>query len=279
MPHSHFMIDAYGSIEEHANNLMAVNELLNKLSTELQLRPVMPPFLVPYYYCADAEDGGISAFQICEGGHVTIHTFPYRSCYFVDILTDVFVTQSSAEEILRKQLYAERINTKIIDRRTIYSQTAKPQVDFELDFGPHYMIEVNGANMDMAWIYNWLDNIAPKINMRPITRPYVICDKVKEPSYISGMLVVAQSHIAVHYDIKSKQALIDIFSCEFLEDSIIQKILEDDFNEQFCEGFKSQLYSRGSKHKYKRKNSLIATSDQWRINSESLPLNGRPYST
>ncbi len=272
MPHYHFIMDAYGSIEEHANNLMAVNELLNKLSTELQLRPVMPPFLVPYYYCADAEDGGISAFQICEGGHVTIHTFPYRSCYFVDILTDEFFSPSSAEAILKKQLYAESINSKVIDRRTIYSQTAEPQVDSKLDFGPHYMIEVNGANMDMAWIYNWLDNIAPKINMLPITRPYVIYDNAKKPSFISGILVVAQSHIAVHYDIRSKQALIDIFSCEFLEDKTIQKILKDDFNEQFCTGFKSQLYSRGSKHvdKYKRKNARIATSDQWRSNSGSI---------
>lgn len=263
MPHLHFMMDAYGVVEEHSNNVMAIYEQLNYVANKLALEPVMPPFLVPYYYCDDAEDGGISAFIICRGGHITIHTFPYRSCYFVDVMSDNFFSASTAESVFRHQLYASRIQSELIDRRVIYSRPSL-EVDKHNDFGPHYMIEVNDREMTMDWIYTWLDNVAEKINMLPITRPYVIYDSKENPTYISGMLVVAQSHIAVHYNIQEKKALIDIFSCAFLEGETIESILRQDFGEntRWC------LYSRGSKHnnQYKRKEARTSVSKAWRNN-------------
>lgn len=264
MPHLHFMMDAYGVAEEHNNNVMAVYELLNSVAENLALQPVMPPFLVPYYYCEDAEDGGISAFIICKGGHVTIHTFPYRSCYFVDILTDEFFSASEAEGIFKRQLYAERVQSELIDRRAIYLSEDEDTVDAHRDFGPHYMIEVSDVDMTMESVYHWLDVVAPRINMLPISRPYVITDTVEEPSFISGILVVAQSHIAVHYDINERKALIDIFSCAFLEDDCIKSILA----ESFGENVRWRLCSRGSKHndQYKRKEIRTAVSKSWRNN-------------
>ena len=257
------MMDAYGSIEENANNLMAINELLNGVTHELSLSPVMPPFLVPYYYCNNSEDVGISAFTICRGGHVTIHTFPKRACYFVDILTDEFFTLATAESFFRERLFANRLHSKVIDRRMIY-QSREPKIDVDKDFGPHYMIEVADVEMTFEWIYHWLDNIATKINMLPIIRPYVIYDRPNDPEYISGVLVVAQSHIAVHYNLKSKLALIDIFSCEFLDDSVIRRILEDSLGSSY----KCYLVSRGSKHddNYKRKQTRINESAEWKNN-------------
>ena len=261
MPHLHFMMDAYGSIEENANSLMSVNEILNGVTHELGLMPVMPPFLVPYYYCNNSEDVGISAFTICKGGHVTIHTFPYRACYFVDILTDEFFTSTSAEGFFRERLFAKRVASKIIDRRMIYN-SREPEIDANKDFGPHYMIEVNDIDMTFESIYLWLDTIAPKINMLPIIRPYVIYDSPINPQYISGVLVVAQSHIAVHYNIEERSALIDIFSCEFLDDTTIRSILQNSFGLNY----KCYLVSRGSKHdnNYRRKAARISESSEWK---------------
>ncbi len=263
MPHLHYMLDAYGSVEENANNLKSINELLNCVTYELNLSPVMPPFLVPYYYCKDSEDVGISAFTICKGGHVTIHTFPYRACYFVDILTDDFFESSTAESIFRERLFANGINSKIIDRRMIYT-SREPLIDKNRDFGPHYMIEVNDFEMTFEWIYHWLDNIAPQISMLPIVRPYVIFDHPEKPEYISGVLVVAQSHIAVHYNLKTKSALIDIFSCEFLDDDRIRSILKASLKDHY----KCYLVSRGSKHNdnYKKKAARIRESADWQKN-------------
>ncbi len=255
------MMDAYGSIEENANNLKSINELLNGVTHELGLMPVMPPFLVPYYYCNNSEDVGISAFTICKGGHVTIHTFPYRACYFVDIFSDEFFTMSAAESFFKERLFASRVDSKIVDRRMIYNSKA-PEIDVNKDFGPHYMIEVSDVDMTFEYIYHWLDTIAPKISMLPIIRPYVIYDTPTDPEYISGVLVVAQSHIAVHYNIHTRSALIDIFSCEFLDDSTIRSILEQSFGSNY----KCYLVSRGSKHddNYKRKIARINEGAEWK---------------
>ena len=260
MPHLHFMMDAYGTVEEHANNLMAVNELLNAVAHELGLHPVMPPFLVPYYYCNDAEDGGISAFLICEGGHITVHTFPYRSCYFVDVLSDEFYSVDKAEAIFKEKLHADNTIIRMIDRRTIYDATEE-RIEAGKDFGPHYMIEVRDVDMTMEWIYRFLDHIAEKINMLAITRPYVITDKKNDPNFISGLLVVAQSHIAVHYDLRERKAMIDIFSCEFIEDAQIRELLDDSFKGNW----QCKLFSRGSKHsdRYLRKTNRVAISRAW----------------
>lgn len=54
------------------------------------------------------------------------------------------------------------------------------------------------------------NNVARALVCNLSCRPYVIYDRKENPSYISGILVVAQNHIAVHYDFHAKQALIDI---------------------------------------------------------------------
>ncbi len=240
----HIMLDAYDCESEQANSFMAVNNLLVNLTHKLGMEPVMPPFLLPYYYCDEMEDGGISAFIVCENGsHITIHTFPFRHCYFIDILTDVFCEESDIINIINQQIYAGNINIQVVDRRNDNSPSC--DINSSLDFGPHYMISVEDFDVTAEQIFKWLDNIAPKINMVPISRPYVIFDKMENPEFISGVLVVAQSHIAFHYDISERTANIDIFSCSFLDDGIVECMLEQAFGDKV----KIDLFARGSKYK------------------------------
>lgn len=248
----HFMMDAYDTIEENSNNLMSVNECLVKVADRLNLKSVMPPFLVPYYYCKKMEDGGISAFMLFDGGHITIHTFPYRACYFADIISDDFFSVSEAEGELLSIFNAKTVKTYSLDRR-LTGEMAECVHDPAVDFGPHYMITVRDTEMTFEGIYKWLDNLAPKINMEAITRPYVIYSTVKDPKYISGILVVAQSHVAVHYNIAEKLAYIDIFSCSFLENEQIEKVLKDSFGDNAT----YKLFVRGSKYEYSYQNSTV----------------------
>ena len=241
----HFMLDAYDCNYEQANNVMVVNNLLVSMATELKMNPIMPPFILPYYYCDETEDGGISAFILCENGsHITIHTFPYRYCYFVDILTDKFFSENDALNIIGRQIYAGNINTNVVDRRM--ENDPEERINSDVDFGPHYMITVENFEVTMEDIFKWLDCIAAKINMDPISRPYVMFDRVDDPKFISGVLVVAQSHIAFHYSIEEKTANIDIFSCSFLDDGVVDCILEQSFGENI----KINLLARGSKYKH-----------------------------
>jgi S-adenosylmethionine/arginine decarboxylase-like enzyme len=261
----HLMLDAYDCNFEQANNIMVVNSLLVTMANKLEMKPVMPPYVLPYYYCEETEDGGISAFIICENGsHITIHTFPYRYCYFVDVLTDKFFIEADVVDLLNRQIYAKTINSNIVDRR-IYNGKSN-DIDSSDDFGPHYMITAENIDANMESIFKWLDNVAPRINMQAISRPYVIYDKLQNPEYISGVLVVAQSHIAFHYSIKERKANIDIFSCSFLENGAVENLLHDSFGEQT----QVNLFARGSKHRIRcevdSRQAKIKRDEAWRKN-------------
>ncbi len=261
----HYMLDAYGCFVEQSNSIMVVNDLLVQLANDLDMKPIMPPFLVPFYYCADPEDVGVSAFCICaNGSHITIHTFPHRSCYFVDILTDQFFSEADVTNAIQNQIYASTINTNVVDRRVF--EGVDGNIDRGNDFGPHYMITVDDVDVSFEEIFSWLDNISSRINMHAICRPYVIFDKTTDPDYISGFLVVAQSHIAFHYSIKERQANIDIFSCSFLENGVVEDILHE------CFGSNTQvnLFARGSKHHIRcetaSRAARIKRDEAWRSN-------------
>ena len=248
----HFMLDAYDTIEENSNNLMSVNECLVKVADTLNLQPVMPPYLVPYYYSSTFEDGGISAFMFFEGGHITLHTFPYRACYFADVMANDFFSISDAKNELLNIFNAKTVRTSSLDRRML-EQTASVVPDPKVDFGPHYMITVRDIDMTLDSISRWLDELPPKINMDAITRPYVIYSTVNNPQYISGILIVAQSHVAVHYNIADRSAYIDIFSCSFLKNEQIEKVLQESFGNKFIH----RLFVRGSKYEYSYKNTSV----------------------
>lgn len=261
----HYTLDAYNCYVEQADSIMLVNDLLTQLTGVLNLNPVMPPFILPYYYCEDPDDGGISAFCLCaNGSHITIHTFPYRSCFFVDILTDQYFVEAEVNSLISKLIYAGTMKSKVVDRRD-FTQTYA-DIDTEYDFGPHYMITLDNIETSFEEIYKWLDKIAPKINMTPITRPYVIYDKIENPNYISGILVVAQSHIAFHYSLKEKKANLDIFSCSFLDNDVVENIIKDSFGTTaMC-----NLVVRGSKHVIKSQQHSRASRNElykkWRNN-------------
>lgn len=256
----HFMLDAYECEFDPANNVMEVNDLLISLASELKMKPVMPPSILPYYYCDEVEDGGISAFMLCQGGsHITVHTFPHRYCYFIDVLTENFFEEERAKEIVGRHIPAKNMQCVVADRRD--EEERGFDMDTTRDFGPHYMIKINNLDATMESIFHWLDHIAPQINMLPISRPYVIFDRIENPNYISGILVVAQSHIAFHYGIAERAAHIDIFSCSFLDDGVVRNILRQPFGEDI----NIRLFTRGSKHQ-----GNLQVQDEKRRNYNSL---------
>lgn len=128
------------------------------------------------------------------------------------------------------------------------------------------MITAENIDANLESIFKWLDNVAPRINMQAISRPYGIYDKVQNPEYISGVLVVAQSHIAFHYSIADRVANIDIFSCSFLANGTVENILQQSFGEDT----KVNLFARGSKHrmecKKRSRQSRIEKDESWRSN-------------
>lgn len=69
--------------------------------------------------------------------------------------------------------------------------------------------------------------------MYPITRPVVLYDNVKNPNYLSGIILIAESHIAIHYNIKTREVMMDIFSCKRVDEEKYKEIIMDLFKGQY----------------------------------------------
>ncbi|MBQ3596213.1 MAG: S-adenosylmethionine decarboxylase [Clostridia bacterium] len=238
----HILIDSYGCSTERIDNLMDVYEVINKVINIMGVKAIMPPQLIPYYYCEEPEDVGISAFVLLKGGHFTIHTFPKYGCYFADLLYDGFADAKTLEALLTREFPCDSFFMKPIHRDEfdkndmgIY-QTA--------DFGPHYLIRAKAEKAPTIDEYmDMLDRIPYKVNMHPICRPYVLRDTVDNPSYLSGIVVIAESHIALHYNYKTGEVLMDIFSCKTVDEQKYQEVMATLFD-----SYEDVLILRGRKN-------------------------------
>jgi len=87
-------------------------------------------------------------------------------------------------------------------------------------YGPHLMLDLNNCDPetlnDLDACYQLLNDIPEKIGMTKITRPYVFR---YEGSYenddgITGVVIIAESHISLHAYPRKNFVFVDLFSCK-----------------------------------------------------------------
>jgi S-adenosylmethionine/arginine decarboxylase-like enzyme len=89
----------------------------------------------------------------------------------------------------------------------------------------------------------FLEGLIQKIGMTPITRAYGIHDRYDQPKFLSSIVMIAESHLSIHINLKTNQMFFDIFSCKMFEYSSIQKLLT-----QFGSLDSWHVVPRGEKH-------------------------------
>ncbi len=256
----HTMIDCYGSKNHNLENLLYLNDTLNKIAYHLELEAIATPYLIPYYYGSVKEDIGASAFLLLKGGHITIHTFPLRECYFIDVFSVKNFEEQILIDVLQKLLpFKLNISTVSTSERRKFEEIELP-FDPNNNFGPHYLAEIAlEKDLTMDECFKFLEDFVYQINMDPITRPYIIKDKIQNPKYLSGIIIIAQSHISIHYDYEKRHAFFDIFSCAAFDYSRVESFI--------CKlgtVISNELVVRGTKHKT---NTMIEPEPMKQISS------------
>jgi S-adenosylmethionine decarboxylase len=100
-------------------------------------------------------------------------------------------------------------------------------------YGPHLMLDLNDCNSvildDLNACFKLLNELPDKIGMTKITQPYVFrySGLVPEDEGITGVTVIAESHISLHTYPRKNFVFVDLFSCkpfdvERAKDYIIQ---------------------------------------------------------
>ena len=88
-------------------------------------------------------------------------------------------------------------------------------------FGPHLMLDCYGCRKsrleDIGFIYNFLDKLPAAIGMHKIMPPYTF--SFTEGTYtrdwgISGVVIIAESHISAHTFPEKEFVTVDVYSCK-----------------------------------------------------------------
>jgi S-adenosylmethionine decarboxylase len=86
-------------------------------------------------------------------------------------------------------------------------------------FGPHLTLDLSDCNPErlsnLQLVFDLLNDLPDKIGMTKITTPYVFpySGLWPEDRGITGVIVIAESHISVHTFSLKRYAFVDIFSC------------------------------------------------------------------
>ncbi len=87
-------------------------------------------------------------------------------------------------------------------------------------FGPHLTLDMYGCNKkklkDISFVSSFLSQFPEEIGMNKIMPPYVFSYSGAKPEDwgVSGIVLIAESHISVHTFVDKGFASVDIFSCK-----------------------------------------------------------------
>jgi S-adenosylmethionine decarboxylase len=101
--------------------------------------------------------------------------------------------------------------------------------EMEETFGPHITLDLKGCPKEILSNYQlhfeWLKKLPELIQMTPITQPYVFpySGLVPEDKGITGIVIIAESHLSIHSFEEKGWSFIDIFSCK---DFDVQKAVD-----------------------------------------------------
>ncbi|MFA6049231.1 MAG: adenosylmethionine decarboxylase [Candidatus Micrarchaeia archaeon] len=103
---------------------------------------------------------------------------------------------------------------------------------------------------DLDYVYKFLDALPPKISMTKIMPPYVFrfSPKAREKNRergVSGVVLIAESHISIHTYPEKHLAKVDVYSCKDFDAGQVAQIVAKAFSAHRVE---TQLVKRGIEH-------------------------------
>jgi S-adenosylmethionine decarboxylase len=114
------------------------------------------------------------------------------------------------------------------------------EANFE-GFGPHLMLDCRGCNLDkisdVGYIFNVLNRLPEMIGMTKITQPYVFPYEglIPEDKGVTGVVVIAESHLTFHSFTDKDYFFFDLFSCKPFDVEAAKRFIMEAFEVQHVE--------------------------------------------
>ena len=108
-------------------------------------------------------------------------------------------------------------------------------------YGPHLMLDLNECNPaildDLEACFQLLHQLPSLIGMTKISQPHVFRYEGSYPDDegITGVVIIAESHISLHTYPKKRYVFVDVFSCKSFD--------TEKAKDHICSYFESQKYN------------------------------------
>lgn len=102
-------------------------------------------------------------------------------------------------------------------------------------YGPHLMLDLNDCDSavldSLEACFKLLNELPPKIGMTKITQPNIFRYEGRFPGDegITGVVIIAESHISLHTYPRKKFVFVDLFSCKTFDVDMAREYIIDYF--------------------------------------------------
>ncbi|MFM7389223.1 MAG: S-adenosylmethionine decarboxylase [Vampirovibrionales bacterium] len=124
-----------------------------------------------------------------------------------------------------------------------------------IGFGPHLMLDCRQCDYDkinsLDVVYNFLNELPELVGMTKIIPPYVFpySGLIPEDKGITGMVIIAESHLTFHSFVEKDYFFFDMFSCKPFDVAKVEQHVIETFGVKSYERFYSErgrYFPRGS---------------------------------
>ena len=112
------MVDGYNGNFETLASVEAITNFLDTLPAEIGMTKIMPPYVFKYDGGDKPEDWGISGFVIIAESHISIHTFPEKGYFSIDIFSCKDFDIPTTLEIIKSFFGTEDLEVQTTSRGT-----------------------------------------------------------------------------------------------------------------------------------------------------------------
>jgi S-adenosylmethionine decarboxylase len=110
------MVDGYNASYEKLASVEAITNFLDMLPSEIEMTKIMPPYVFKYDGGDKPEDWGVSGFVIIAESHISIHTFPEKGYFSIDIFSCKEFDIEKALNIIKEYFETQDLEVRTTER-------------------------------------------------------------------------------------------------------------------------------------------------------------------
>jgi S-adenosylmethionine decarboxylase len=111
----HLILDGYGCDRQRLEDISLIYNFLSEYPAQIKMTKIMPPYVFRYE-AKNPQDWGISGFVLIAESHISIHTFPEKNYFSLDIFSCKDFDSEQAISYVSSLFAPQKSEIKLLDR-------------------------------------------------------------------------------------------------------------------------------------------------------------------